>query len=136
MSRYEEVHSLQPEEWREFAACRPYPTEWWYPADGMNGNDTRKARIICSNCTVREDCLVAALRRNEDGLWGGMNIRERRAVRQQYNVQKRLVCKHCRIEFDKDASRQVVQLYCSDRCRKDEHIGRLVDYRRINGRAS
>ena len=136
MSQHDEVHSLQPEEWREFAACRPYPTEWWFPADGMNGNDTRKARVICSNCTVREDCLVAALRRNEDGLWGGMNIRERRAVRQQYNVQKRLVCKHCRTEFDRDATRQAVKLYCSDRCRKQQHIDRIVEARRMHGRAS
>lgn len=136
MSRYQEQHAFQPEPWRQDAACRPYPTEWWYPADGMNWTNTRRARRICAACLVKEDCLISALRRNEDGIWGGLNIKERRAMRRSYNVQKILVCENCRQPFEKPADRSVVTLYCSERCRKDRHIGRQIDRRRVNGRAS
>lgn len=130
MSRYQEQHALQPEAWRQDAACRPYPTEWWYPADGMNWANTRRARRICADCPVREDCLIVALRRNEDGIWGGLNIKERRALRRSYNVQKILVCDFCRRSFEKPSDRQVVSLYCSEQCRKHRHSGNVVKHRR------
>lgn len=130
MSRYQEQHALQPEAWRQDAACRTYPTEWWYPADGMNWANTRRARRICADCPVREDCLIVALRRNEDGIWGGLNIKERRALRRSYNVQKILVCDFCRRSFEKPSDRQVVSLYCSEQCRKHRHSGNVVKHRR------
>ena len=136
MTKYSEIHALQPEFWREYAACKPYPTEWWYPQDGQNGQAQKQARVICSNCEVRDECLMQSLTRMEDGIWGGMNIKERRRLRRELDVKKVLVCKHCRGTFEKPADRAQISLYCSPRCRKSEDIRRQIDARRINGRAS
>lgn len=39
----------------------------------------RKAKAVCSGCTVRVECLAyALLNRETDGVWGGMTERERR----------------------------------------------------------
>jgi WhiB family redox-sensing transcriptional regulator len=130
VSRYQELHALEDEDWRHDAACAGYPTSWWYPPDGMNANYTRRARNICEACPVREDCLIAAMRRNEDGIWGGMNIKERRRLRRDFQVMKRLVCIQCRAVFEKPADRQIVTLYCSDECRKGRRIRRESDAKR------
>lgn len=44
------------------------------------GGSTREAKIICSSCEVREQCLEYALEHdvNVFGIWGGMSERERR----------------------------------------------------------
>jgi WhiB family redox-sensing transcriptional regulator len=39
------------------------------------------AKRICSGCTVRDECLHAALDRHESyGIWGGLNEFERRSL--------------------------------------------------------
>lgn len=133
---YAEIHALLEENWRQFAACRDYPTEWWYPPDGMRHNYTVRARNICGRCDVREECLIAALRRNEDGIWGGLNIKERRALRREYAVMKQLVCLQCRTVFEKPSDRQVIALYCSDDCRKGRKIVREIHKKRTKRLAS
>jgi hypothetical protein len=130
VSRYQEHHAYQREPWRNDAACKGQPTEWWYPADGRNSLATRRARALCAECVVREDCLISALRRNEDGIWGGLNIKERRSVRTVYDVKKVLVCDYCRGSFEKPSNRQVVSLYCSDRCRKNQDRQRSAQRKR------
>ena len=136
MSKYHEIHAFQPETWREYSACKPYPTEWWYPADGGNGLDQRKARVICSNCEVREDCLMSSLRRREEGIWGGLNIKERRKFARELDIKKVLVCHHCRCSYEKPANRAQVSMYCSTRCRKAEDIRRQVHHNRATREAS
>ena len=70
-----------PGEWAERAACRKYPTQWWFP-DGQWGaakEDARTAKRICRElCPVREECLDHAVRYRELGIWGGTQESERR----------------------------------------------------------
>ncbi len=68
--------------WRPWAACRDLPTDWWYPNQaGMNDNN-KKALAICATCPVREHCLATSLaNREQHGIWGGLNVRNRRQVR-------------------------------------------------------
>lgn len=41
----------------------------------------RRAKAICSDCIVREDCLDYSIQINEPhGIWGGLNEHERRAL--------------------------------------------------------
>lgn len=38
------------------------------------------ARVICSECPVRSDCLAVALRRGDWGVWGGVYMEAGRPV--------------------------------------------------------
>jgi WhiB family redox-sensing transcriptional regulator len=41
----------------------------------------RRAKDVCSSCSVRRDCLEYALRiREPHGIWGGLNEAERRVL--------------------------------------------------------
>jgi WhiB family redox-sensing transcriptional regulator len=43
--------------------------------------DQKRARLTCTGCPVRFECLAEALdNRIEWGVWGGMTERERRAL--------------------------------------------------------
>ena len=45
---------------------------------------TRKAKSICQRCTVRLDCLQEAMDNKIDyGIWGGLSVKERRALRKK-----------------------------------------------------
>lgn len=138
MSRdpYSEIYAYQDDEWRADAACKPYPTEWWFPPDGNYAKNTARARSICKSCPVLEECRWAALRRNEDGIWGDTNIKERRLLRRAYNVQKQLVCVHCRQTFEKPASRAQIAMFCSDACRKGRANANEMRTRRMREVAS
>jgi WhiB family redox-sensing transcriptional regulator len=69
-----------PEEfaWMLEARCRgASPTEF-FPSDGLG---VESARLICSRCPVRAECLEYALvNRIEHGVWGGASERERRRL--------------------------------------------------------
>ena len=48
-------------------------------------SDQKRARLVCSGCPVRFECLAEALdNRIEWGVWGGMTERERRALLRQH----------------------------------------------------
>jgi WhiB family redox-sensing transcriptional regulator len=47
-------------------------------------SDQKRARLLCSGCPVRFECLSEALdNRIEWGIWGGMTERERRLLLRQ-----------------------------------------------------
>src|SRR3712207_8902031 len=47
--------------------------------------DQKRARVLCSGCPVRFECLAEALdNRIEWGIWGGMTERERRLLLRQH----------------------------------------------------
>ena len=47
-------------------------------------SDQKRARLVCSGCPVRFECLAEALdNRIEWGVWGGMTERERRLLLRQ-----------------------------------------------------
>ena len=74
------------EVWRRLAACRgPEATCFFAPTDPepRHERDAReeRARQICVECVVREECLEYALRiREPHGIWGGLNEGQRRAL--------------------------------------------------------
>lgn len=67
-------------DWMTDAACKGYPTDWWFPPHGARPT---KAKTICAGCPVRDECLQHALDTDErKGIWGGVSIdRERRRRR-------------------------------------------------------
>ena len=60
------------------------------PDDGVGGvapgpeEEAEEAKAICNICPVCETCLEYALaNREREGVWGGLNERERRRVSRQ-----------------------------------------------------
>ena len=59
--------------WMQFAVCTDVDPELFF-LDG----DGREANRICRFCPVKVDCLASALSIGAaDGVWGGLNARER-----------------------------------------------------------
>ncbi len=80
------MEMLLPEaEWRERAACLPYPAILFFGLDDNEGAAERHAREqeakgICTQCLVRAECLDYALSTREAyGIWGGLTELERKA---------------------------------------------------------
>jgi hypothetical protein len=68
-------HEPMPDEsWKQDAACRGFPTEWWYPSE--RGSTARRGKEICARCTVRQPCEEAG-RFEWWGIWGGFNREQR-----------------------------------------------------------
>jgi WhiB family redox-sensing transcriptional regulator len=72
-------------DWREQALCAQIGGDVWFPE---SGGSVRKAKAVCNGgggrppCPVRQECLEAALDRNDRyGIWGGLTDRERRVLR-------------------------------------------------------
>jgi WhiB family redox-sensing transcriptional regulator len=71
--------------WESQAACHPdhrpqgmTRSDWaaiWFPEPGK---PLTRALNICAVCPVRAECLDAG--RREQGVWGGMSGRQRRAI--------------------------------------------------------
>lgn len=67
--------------WVVRALCRQVDPDLFYPEKGQLA---RQAKRICADCPVRQQCLDAALARDERfGVWGGMSTRERDQLRRQ-----------------------------------------------------
>lgn len=69
--------------WVKDAACRDHDTAFFFSPKGGVWQKEQMARIIavCEECPVREECLDAALERNEKhGVWGGHTVMERRRI--------------------------------------------------------
>jgi WhiB family redox-sensing transcriptional regulator len=72
-------------EWRERAACLPYPSVLFFGLDDNEAPADRRAReeqakAICATCVVKQECLEYALTMREPyGIWGGLTEVERKA---------------------------------------------------------
>ena len=67
------------DEWTVQAKCRGMEDALFPDA-----SDQKRARLLCSGCPVRFECLAEALdNRIEWGVWGGMTERERRLLLRQ-----------------------------------------------------
>ncbi|MFM9634101.1 MULTISPECIES: WhiB family transcriptional regulator [Streptomyces] len=65
------------DDWGAWAVCRSADPEELF-AEGAAQN---RAKVLCTGCPVRTECLAHALdHRIEHGVWGGMTERERRAL--------------------------------------------------------
>jgi WhiB family transcriptional regulator, redox-sensing transcriptional regulator len=80
--------SLRPVEadwaWQHAARCRTSDPELFFSPDYERGQARRarlkKAKQICAQCPVLQDCRNAAIRSREGfGVWGGMSAAERNA---------------------------------------------------------
>jgi WhiB family redox-sensing transcriptional regulator len=61
------------------AQCRGEDCSLFFPSVGL---DTVKARVICSICPVREECLAFAVDDVEIvGIWGGTSAKQRQKLR-------------------------------------------------------
>jgi WhiB family transcriptional regulator, redox-sensing transcriptional regulator len=79
-----ELLELEPEFWREGAACADRPEVDFFPASEA-GEDVRRAKAICASCPVIDDCLAFAIETNQpDGIWGGHTAKERIRIRRQW----------------------------------------------------
>jgi WhiB family transcriptional regulator, redox-sensing transcriptional regulator len=80
-TRFIEVLVVDDLAWQDDANCRGANADLFFPERGAS---TRRAKSICSQCQVRDDCLEFALRHGEKfGIWGGLSERERRKIRKQ-----------------------------------------------------
>lgn len=66
--------------WSEEAACKGY-THLFFTTDNERPQARirreNKAKLICSKCTVSEQCKTYARENTEFGVWGGENEEER-----------------------------------------------------------
>ena len=75
--------------WQEQAACRGASPATFFPSGGRGS--TARAKQICAGCPVVEECLAFAVEhRIIDGVFGGLDVRQRRAV-QAHNPRRRAV---------------------------------------------
>ncbi|HWL64850.1 MAG TPA: WhiB family transcriptional regulator [Actinomycetota bacterium] len=71
-------------EWRERAACLPFPAVLFFGLDDNESPIERRAReeeakSICSTCAVQGQCLEFAISAKEPyGIWGGLTEVERK----------------------------------------------------------
>lgn len=71
--------ALHQEDWTVHAKCQGLQDALFPDA-----SDQKRARLLCSGCPVRSECLAEALdNRIEWGVWGGMTERERRLLLRQ-----------------------------------------------------
>ncbi|KAB8163692.1 WhiB family transcriptional regulator [Streptomyces sp. 3MP-14] len=64
-------------DWSAQAACRATDPDELF----VQGAAQNRAKVVCTGCPVRTECLADALdNRVEFGVWGGMTERERRAL--------------------------------------------------------
>lgn len=70
----------EPAAWMAAARCAQTDPEVFFPKKGRP-DSTSWAKRICRRCPVRQACLAHALEHREnDGVWGGLSPRERRAL--------------------------------------------------------
>lgn len=54
-----------------------FPNEWEFGSQ----RDVRLAKAICQRCPIRMQCLEYALKADEHGIWGGLNLQERNTLK-------------------------------------------------------
>jgi WhiB family redox-sensing transcriptional regulator len=73
-----------PPEWMNDAACIGYDLSVFFPKSGRG--TASPARMICADCTVRDDCLEYALSHEHGthdahGIYAGLTGNERHGAR-------------------------------------------------------
>ena len=72
--------------WRTRAICRDTDPDLFFPV-GTTGQalvQIARAKEVCGECPVQNDCLEYALKTNQDaGIWGGLDEEQRRNIRRQ-----------------------------------------------------
>lgn len=63
--------------WVVDAACRGMDPALFFPE---RGDPAHAARAVCADCVVRAECAEYGMA-ERDGIWGGLNGNERRAIK-------------------------------------------------------
>lgn len=63
-------------DWISDGLCGQMDPEMWFRAE--HARATKRAKKICMECPVREQCLEWASKHEEEGVWGGVSKSERR----------------------------------------------------------
>ena len=70
--------------WWDRAACLGSDPDWFFPNEDYRNQDIpwkeAQAKAVCQGCSVRAQCLADAIRYDAEGIWGGTNKTERRAM--------------------------------------------------------
>lgn len=78
LSVYDELRAMVGDgpSWHAQAVCRQQGVNpaWFFPQVGDPGT---RAKMICAQCTVRDQCAAAGAR-EPIGIWGGLTGRDRR----------------------------------------------------------
>ena len=81
------MSSVRSEEaWQVRAACRGPQSSVFFPPAPFERKEDKvarelRAKAICEQCAVRQQCLQYALRiREPHGIWGGLNEAERKQL--------------------------------------------------------
>lgn len=67
------------EHWEDAALCKDMDPNVFFRRDHED-----QARLLCSKCEVRDECLEFALKHNvQYGIWGGLDETERKTLRRR-----------------------------------------------------
>lgn len=92
--------------WRDSAACKGHPTDWWYST-----HKSEAAKAICADCPVKAECLADALENREVyGIRAGLTMGH---VHRRGDA-TRVPCGHCGELFLR--SNRGARIYCSRDC--------------------
>jgi WhiB family transcriptional regulator, redox-sensing transcriptional regulator len=78
--------TLSAAKWRSAAACLSADPDLFFPisAKGPGEKQVARAKIICSGCIVRQQCLEFALAHDQlYGIWGGTTPEDRQRDRRR-----------------------------------------------------
>ena len=71
-------------DWVDRAACAGTDHRLFF---GLTDRLVTEARAVCAGCPVQAECLSYAMDNEEQfGVWGGLTVRERRALRRWERV--------------------------------------------------
>ena len=74
----------EPIPWMADALCAQVGGDAWFPTERDGRSAARK---LCRGCPVIVECLEHAMRNNEThGVWGGLTVGQRRALRRRENA--------------------------------------------------
>jgi WhiB family redox-sensing transcriptional regulator len=71
-------------DWVQRARCKDEDPELFFPigTTGPAAEQIQRAKAVCAQCPVRQECLDWALATGQDaGVWGGTSEEERRVMR-------------------------------------------------------
>ena len=74
---------MESRAWMSVAICAQIDPDLWFAEEG-NYQASVEAKKICQTCPVVAECGEYAIRANIlYGIWGGMTLRERQAVKRR-----------------------------------------------------
>ena len=103
----------EPPDWHQHAACAGTDPDLFFPTKNRTAH---AAKRICAVCEVRAECLAYAIDNEPLGVWGGMSLRERLAVRTEPMSKASRFVARCGTVGGRSAHQRRNELPC-DACR-------------------